>query len=93
MLAPSPFGHVGVLRPAPVTHAMAGSEEEPTRECRNGPESRSSRSRSAPPRPAANPCRNVLGPTRRTAVTGIGRGRDEHLCSWSTPSALQVFRH
>ena len=96
VLAPSPFGHVGLARAAPVGHTAAGPEEEPARECRKGPESRSCSTRSWPARPVARPHRDVPGTTRRATVSTsppVGRGREEHLRSWTTPSALQVFRN
>ena len=100
VLAPAPFGHVGVVRAAPVGHAAGGSEEEPARECRKGPEPRSWSTRSWPARPAARSHHNapgdVPGTTRRAAARTtppVGRGREEHLRSWTTPSALQVFRN
>ncbi|WP_143531939.1 hypothetical protein [Saccharothrix sp. ALI-22-I] len=98
VLAPSPFGNTHVMRAAPVVHAtVAGAEEEPVRECRNGPEPRSWSTRSSPARHAGHVSRQAVGAARREASARvqptIARGREEHLRSWSTPSALQVFRH
>ncbi|MFE9746011.1 hypothetical protein ACFYOT_13980 [Saccharothrix saharensis] len=97
VLVPSPSGPVGVVRAAPVGHVVASSEEEPARECRTGAEPRSWTTRSSPTRPAANRSRVVPVLRRVDASTGtdppVDRGRREHLRSWSTPSALQVFRN
>src|SRR5690349_14198480 len=96
VLAPSPPGAVGVVRAAPVGHAVAGSEEEPARECRNGPEPRSWSTRSWPARGVPRSDRGTPGTARRATagpVPPVGRGREEHLRSWTTPSALQVFRN
>ncbi|MCE6997834.1 hypothetical protein LZG04_23985 [Saccharothrix sp. S26] len=97
VLVPSPSGPVGVLRTAPIGHTVATSEEEPAREGRTGAEPRSWTARPAPARPAADSSRVVPVLRRVDASTGtdppVGRGRPDHLRSWSTPSALQVFRN
>ncbi|NUT49137.1 MAG: hypothetical protein HOV94_17780 [Saccharothrix sp.] len=96
VLAPSPPG-LGPVARAPSGHSAAvGSEEESGRECRKVAQPRSWSTRSSPPRPAGNPHREAVGAKRRVADphTGppVGRGRAEHLRSWSSPPALQVFR-
>lgn len=96
VLAPTPFGHVAVARATPVGYVVTESEEEPGRECRHGPEARSWFTRSSPARTVARPRGDALGTTRRAtdgAAPPVGRGRAEHLRSWTTPAALQVFRN
>ncbi|MGW4115786.1 hypothetical protein ACWEFJ_33345 [Actinosynnema sp. NPDC004786] len=97
VLAPSPLGHAKPARPVPGHAVAAGTEEEPGRECRGGPEPRHAVKRPQPARPAAGRSRAVPVDRRLDVTTGtdppVDRGRREHLRSWSTPSALQVFRN
>lgn len=97
VLVPSPLGHAVPARPVPGHSVAAGSEEEPARECRGGPEPRYPVKRPPPARPAAGRSRAVPVDQRLDLTTGtdppVDRGRREHLRSWSTPSALQVFRN
>ncbi|MFI9006452.1 hypothetical protein ACIGNX_04350 [Actinosynnema sp. NPDC053489] len=96
VLAPSPFGPVGVVRSAPVGHTASAPEEEPVRECRGGPEARSLGTRSSPAGTIPRPRRALPAAHRRPAPTTtppVSRNRDDCLRAWSTPSALQVFRN
>ncbi|MEU4739337.1 hypothetical protein AB0G02_02580 [Actinosynnema sp. NPDC023658] len=98
LLAPSPFAQAQVPRAVATGHAVTtGSEEEPTRECRTAPEPRAWSPRSSSAGPVAGPTRRAPAARHRDVTEHdtppVARGRQEHLRSWSTPSALQVFRN